>query len=227
MPHRLIRTIDAGGIPSYLTVNWSDKEASWVVIADDRLGLPPGPQLKDLRASQLLDALANGKSVAQAVREQLERAAPAQASGGIVVDPLKRFDSSSALLRRGRALGRALSNLERRLADPVATIDSLRSRLQSPIGPTYLATRMIEDYEAEMVQLSEAVFTLAEVALSVGRVDWTTTLQHVDTTEGLAIVGETIDSLSALRKRLNTNYSHDLTEYANRALEEANACLNN
>ncbi|GAB92722.1 hypothetical protein [Gordonia rhizosphera] len=221
----VIYAVEPDNIPSYLTVKFPDGEASWVVLADDRHELPPGPRLADIRADQLLDALAQGKSLSQVVREELEQdAARRVAGGGVLIDPLKRFDSQSTLLRRGRALGNALSALERRLGRQVVTIEALEARLKGPLGPTYLATRLADDRKAGLIGRAEAIFTLAEIALSVSRVDWSVTLQHVDQAEGRSAVSDSLDTLDTLRVRLGSE-PRDIADYSIRALREAKRCL--
>src|SRR5205823_14500223 len=99
---------------------------------------------KDMRPTQHLDARANAKTLAQDLREKMERYVQERETGqaGIVTDPLKRFDSRRTLLRRGRALAAALSALQRRLARPAATLDALEARLSGPLGPRFVATKV-------------------------------------------------------------------------------------
>jgi hypothetical protein len=68
------------------------------------------------------------------------------------------------------------------------------------------------------------MFTIAEIALSVGRVSWPTVLQHVDSPRGLAHVDETLARLDTLRTRLGVGPAA-LAAYASRAIEEARRCL--
>ena len=225
-PASFVSPIDIEKLPMFLDVEWDGAKATWVVIADDRHELPPGPGLKDLRSSHLLDALATGKTLAQVLREKLERDVQERETGqgGIVTDPLKRFDSRSTLLRRGRALAAALSALERRLARPAATLDALEARLSGPLRPRFVATKVVADYEAGNYPRSEAMFTLAEISLAAARVPWDDTLQHVDRAQGLAMVDETLSELDRLRSRLGTEPA-DLAGYALRAMKEARRCI--
>lgn len=72
-----VSPVNAQSLPMFLDVDWDDgASATWVVLADDRHVLPPGPGLADLRSSQLLYALATGRTLAQVLHEELvERAA--------------------------------------------------------------------------------------------------------------------------------------------------------
>ncbi|MCH5642274.1 hypothetical protein [Gordonia sp. ABSL49_1] len=222
---QVIWKVETENIPPYLTVAWSDGQASWVVLADNRHDLPPGPRLADIRSSQLLDALGRGKPLSQVVREHLEDETTQRSpdDSGVITDPLKRFDSHSTLLRRGRALANSLTALERRLARHVNTVDALEARLKGPLGPSYLATRVVDDFEDGQIGLSEALFTVAEIALSVSRVDWDGVLPTDDRPEGRAAVRDTVRVIDALRVNLG-NEPPDLAGYAARALQEAKKC---
>jgi hypothetical protein len=214
-------------LPMFLDVAWDGSQATWVVIADDRHDLPPGPGVSDLHSSQLLDALATGKSLAQVLREKLERDAQAASAGqkpGVITDPLKRFDSRSTLLRRGRALATALMALERRLARPVTTVDALEARLSGPLGPQFMASKVVAEYRDGDQPRPDAMFTLAEIALAVARVPWAETLQYIDRAEGVRLVEETLDHLDRLRAGLGSEPA-DLAGYATRAIKEAKRCL--
>jgi hypothetical protein len=213
-------------LPMFVDVEWDGAKTSWVVIADDRHELPPGFGLKDLRSAHLLEALASGKTLAQAMREKLERDAHNRQGGsaGIVIDPLKRFDSRGTLLRRGRALAAALSALERRLARPVTTLDALEARLSGPLGPRFIARKVVDDHADGTIARSEAMFTVAEVALVVSRVAWGDVLQHVDREQGLTLVDDTLEEFVYLGSELGKEPAH-LTGYLQRAIEEAKRCL--
>lgn len=213
-------------LPMYVLVRWDANETPWAVIADDRYGLPPGPALSSLRAQHLLDALATGRSLAQMLREELERKeAEVDAKAGINLDPLKRLEVEGSLLRKGRALAASLSAMQRRLERQVITVDTLRARLGSPLGPEFVATKVAEAFEAGQQTRAEAVFTIAEIALAVGRVNWAHVLENIDRTEGLALVDEILGRLDALRARIG-EATADLASYTRRAIKEARECLN-
>ena len=212
-------------LPMYALVGWDGLAAPWAVVADDRHCLPAGPELSSLRAQQLLDALAKGLSVAQILREMLERhEANASPKGGIDLNPLKRLEVEQSLLRKGRALAASLSAMQRRLERPVLTVDALRGRLASPLGPEFVAIKVAEGFEAGLQTRAEAVFTIAEIALVVGRVNWSDALGQIDRAEGLVLVGEVLGRLDTLRSRVGEP-SADLASYAVRAIKEARECL--
>ena len=136
------------------------------------------------------------------------------------------MEIEGSLLRKGRALATALQAMQRRLERQVVTLDTLRARLAGPLGPEFVAAKVVEAYEDEEQQQSrsEAVFTIAEIALSVGRVDWSHVLEHVDRERGSALVRDTLQRLNALRGRID-NVPSELASYASRASKEAMKCL--
>lgn len=223
-----VQPIDPEHLPMFLDVTWDGSQATWVVIADDRHDLPPGLGLSDLQSTQLLEALATGKTVAQALREKLERDAVAlttEAPVGIVTDPLKRFDSRSSLLRRGRALASALTALEKRLARPVTTMDALDARLSGPLGPLFIADKLVTEFREGTQPRAETLFTLAEIALSVSRVPWGQTMHYIDLAEGMSRVRNVLEALDRLRAQIGPEPA-DLAQYAARAIKEAKVCIN-
>lgn len=209
----------------YVLVQWDDIKMPWAVVVDDRHGLPPGPALSSLRAQHLLYALATGRSLAQVLRDELERTAMSgDTMPGINLDPLKRFEVDGSLLRKGRALAASLTAMQRRLDRQVITTDMLSARLGSPLGPEFVATKVVEAFEAGDEPRAEAVFTIAEIALAVARVNWEHVVEHIDRAYGLTLVNETLDRLNALLARIGNGRS-DVASYAGRAIEEARRCV--
>lgn len=225
-PLSVVIPVDVQELPTYLEAEWDGANAAWSVLVDDRQALPTAAALKDLRARQVLDALAAGKPIERALYEALLQAHQVSRSGpsGVETDPLKRFDSKSSLLRRGRALSKALSALEERLGIPVATVEGLEARLKGPLGPTFLAARVRDDVESGQMPQAEGVFTLAEVALSIGRVQWNDVVELIDGAEGIALVQAALDYLSDTIAALSSD-DENLTSYAKRAIQEAHRCL--
>lgn len=213
-------------LPMFVVVEWDAESAVWSVIVDDRHALPPGAGLADLNSAHLLDALARGTSLAQAVRAEMERLVreSQSAAGGVALDPLKRFDDRGSLLRRGRALAASLAAMQRRLEQPVLTLDALVARLCSPLGPAFVAQRTADDAESEQMTSADALFTLAEIALTIGRVDWTKAIRFKETAEGMSAVQHALDEIAALQVRLS-DAPADLVQYAERAMKEARRCL--
>lgn len=225
-PDTVVIELTQETLPMYVLVRCDDNEIPWAVVAEDCQGLPPAAALASLRAQHLLHALASGRSLAQTLREELEsKAAEANGTAGGNLDPLKRFDSDGSLLRRGRALAASLSAMQRRLERQVITADTLRARLVSPLGPEFVATKVVEAYTTGQQTRAEAIFTIAEIALAVGRVNWRLVLEHIDPAEGLELVNECLERLDALRAKVAGEESTDLSSYARRAIQEARTCL--
>lgn len=224
-PGASVLRLEQDALPMYVLVQWDHIEVPWAVVVDDRHGLPPGPALSSLRAQHLLDALATGRSLAEVLRDELERTATSgDTTPGINLDPLKRFEVEGSLLRKGRALAASLTAMQRRLDRQVITIDMLSARLGSPLGPAFVATKVVESFEAGNQARAEAVFTIAEIALAVARVNWEHVVEHVDRGCGLTLVHQTLDRLDALLARIGNGRS-DVASYAGRAIEEARRCV--
>ena len=222
-PATVVVPLRQESLPMVVMVRWAGNVTPWAVIADNPQGLPPGPMLAGLRAEQLLEALATGKSLSQLLREKLEsnQTDPVEAD---TLDPLKRFEVQGALLRKGRALAASLSAMQRRLNRPVMTVEALGARLAGPLGPTFVSTKVTESHETGRLTRAEAIFTLAEIALVIGRVNWSHVFEQLDRNEGLRLVKEHLSLIDTLRKRIDTG-SDDLSSYARRAIEGAHVWL--
>jgi len=224
-PQTIVVALPPQTMPMYVLVTWQGSMAPWAVLADDPHALPVGPALSSLRAQHLLDALATGRPLAKVLRDDLERQqAVASSRGMIVLDPLKRLEVEGSLLRKGRALATSLAALRRRLERPVVTLDTLRGRLASPLGPEFVATKVAEACEAGHQSRAEALFTIAEIALTLGRVDWPRVLEQIDRVQGAQLVEQALFRLDALRIRVGSE-STDLASYASRAVKEARRCV--
>jgi hypothetical protein len=224
-PEKIVVALPPQTMPMYVLVTWQGIMAPWAVLADDHHALPVGPALSSLRAQHLLDALATERPLAKVLRDDLERQQAATAAKGVIVlDPLKRLEVEGSLLRKGRALAVSLAAMQRRLERPVVTLDTLRGRLASPLGPEFVATKVAEAWEAGLQSRAEALFTIVEIALTVGRVDWPRVLGQVDRVQGTQMVVQALSRLDALRVRVGSE-SPDLASYASRAIKEAHRCV--
>ncbi|MFT4086523.1 MAG: hypothetical protein QM658_05110 [Gordonia sp. (in: high G+C Gram-positive bacteria)] len=218
-------------LPVFLTVRWGNGvdggEVAWSTIVDDRHDLPPGLEIAGLSSQQLLAALAAGKSLAQAVREELERSEneDAPAAGEVELDLLRLHDSSSALLRRGRALAVSLDRLQIRLSRPVLSLDNLSGRLRGPYGPSFIVDKVVSDWQGERITAAEAMFTVAEIALAVARVPWFEVFAVVDADEGITQVRADLERLVYAAAAIDADAS-DVGRYLTVAIQEARRCLN-
>jgi len=219
--HNTELTIQQTSLPMCVSVRWSGFKVPWAVIADDRHGLPPGPALSNLRAQHLLKALATGRSLGDILREKEEAAdAKKREKPGINLDPLKRLEVHGSLLRKGRELSLSLSAMQRRLERPVITLEALNARLTGPLGPEFVATKVAEAYEAQEQSRPEALFTVAEIALTVGRINWKHVVEHLQNEDGIALIARTLERLADVRSRIGDEPA-EMAAYADRAINEA------
>lgn len=218
--------IDQTSLQMCVLVRWSSYAVPWAVIADDPHGLPPGAALSSLRAQHLLKALATGRSLGDIIRERQEAADARDCiKSGINLDPLKRLEVNGSLLRRGRELSASLSAMQRRLERQVITLEALNARLTGPLGPEFIAIKVAEAYEAKEQSRPEALFTVAEIALTVGRVNWKHVVEHVERKDlGIALIARTLERLAGVISRIG-DVPADMAAYADHAIEEARQWL--
>jgi hypothetical protein len=136
-----------------------------------------------------------------------------------VYDPLRRFDSEH-LLRRARHQSLALWRLQQRLSQPARTFDSLHWRLKGAIGPVQVAESLIGAVGDHRLLPGEAHFLLAELALTVGAVNWSTVTSGLDSTRVETLLAEVIDRLCELRSSLPAPSDPALDAYVRDAMAE-------
>jgi hypothetical protein len=216
-------------LPSALDVRWqaggADISATWPVnVVDTRL-LPPPAELRDLPVGVLLGVLASTRPLRQAFEDELRRQARAGPEERDELDPLKRFDSSGLLLQRVRRASIAFWGLQQRLARPLATLQALEWRLGGSIGPESLARALCDDVVRGQLSRSEARFLLAELALTVSAVDWSSAAGGLNRQ---AVRQRVAKALSAIGNLVHDLGQPDvdvdgLTEYIEHALTQAGA----
>ena len=155
--------------PFVLEVSWQHASAvavaNWPVNVANPAVLPPPESLRGLSLEELLAILSSTRPLHEAVVHVLER----RSNGlriDVELDPLKRLDSPSMLLRRTKRVAVALERLRERLERPALTRDAYEWRLRGPIGPMKLA----EAFVREATLPGESRFYLAELALALSRV---------------------------------------------------------
>jgi hypothetical protein len=213
-------------LPPYLDVRWEAKDgpeqATWVANVEDRGGLPPPAELRELPVSVLLAALASSRPLPAALEEELRRADRAAGAADVVdLDPLRRFDDSSLLLQRTRQLSLALWRLQDRLQRPASNLDALHWRLHGPLGPIALADGLVAAARDDRALPGEAHFLLAELALTVAAVDWRAVAGAANRTAVRDVVAEVLDAIDKRRSQLPPAPHETLDAYARDALAEA------
>lgn len=157
-------------VPFVLEVTWTHEGgtavASWPVNVSNPAALPPPEALRSLTLEELLQVLASTRPMPQAVAEVLAKRKAKKEHGDAELDPLRRFDSQSFLLRRTKRLAAALERLRERLERPASSREAFEWRLFGPVGPLALA----DGYAREASSAGEAKFCLAEIALALHRV---------------------------------------------------------
>lgn len=155
--------------PFVLEVSWHHGSevavANWPVNVANPAALPPPEALGGLSLEELLAILSSTRPLHEAVVHVLERRSNGRRIG-VELDPLKRLDSPSMLLRRTKRVAVALERLRERLERPALTRDAYEWRLRGPIGPMRLA----EAFVREAPLPGESKFYLAELALALSRV---------------------------------------------------------
>lgn len=158
------------GFPCVLEVTWTHEgrqaTAIWPVNVSNPAALPPPEALRSLTLEELLQVLSSTRPVPQAVAEVLAKRKNERATKDAELDPLKRFDSPSFLLRRTKRLAGALERLRERLELPASSREAFEWRLFGPVGPMALA----DAYLREASSVGEAKFCLAEIALVLHRI---------------------------------------------------------
>jgi len=156
-------------IPRHLTVCWEadgqKASAPWIVNALELGSLPSLPELRNLALQDLLLVLGNSQPLHIAMRHVLKRKGQ-KTEMDVELDPHRRVNTETYLLKRTKRVALALHHLGKRLERPVATIEGLEWRLRGPVGPLRLA----EVFRQEARTLEEARFFLAELALTLGRI---------------------------------------------------------
>lgn len=165
-----------GDLPFNVAIGWRDSAGAMhrvnlpVNVTDPGRLLAPA-ELRTLPVEVLLRALASVRPLHEAVTEALERQERGRRLAVSELDPLKRFSPTGQLLYRTRELSEALAGLRSRLERPAATMDTFVWRIEGPFGPVAIAEKLIEERRAGREVEGESAFMLAEVALTLSRVD--------------------------------------------------------
>jgi hypothetical protein len=225
-PEHLPLFLPDDSIPFWVKVRWHEGsewlEAGMPVNVIDPGKLPPPLELRSLPIDLLLRVLASTRPIYDSIAREIERREQVRTgSRPEELDPLKRYSAVGQLLGRARRVSAALEGLRRRLEQPVGSLDTLRWRLFGPIGPKAIAEGLLkesEDPQAGFVR-GEASFILAELTLTLRRVDWRSTLRLVDAKAGRGEVRKLSEELARLRDRFPS--VPQLDAYVDEAFAEA------
>lgn len=157
--------------PFVLQVEWRVDDgdlraADWPVNVADLAALPPPDELRDLSLEELILVLSSTRPLHDSVGLVLRRRGVGAAGDDPALDPHKRVNTETFLLRRTKRMALALERLRQRLERPACTLEALDWRLSGPLGAWALARALAKDASTPL----EAVFFQAELALALGRV---------------------------------------------------------
>lgn len=222
-PDTLEIPISGDELPFYLRITWTggggELRAIWPVNVTDKVALPPPEELRSLPLDALLKALASTRPLHEGLTEAL-KSSPLE-SAGDELDPVARFAATGQLMRRARLASQAFVGLRERLERPAATEEALAWRLKGPFGPKAIAEGLIDQAEAGGSVRGETSFLLAELSLTLSRVDWRRSgrLLRGGTRIARSQARQVLDELHALRNQAEEDKR--LAAYVERAFAEA------
>lgn len=150
--------------PSGLEVCWPELPPAWLpVCAFDGTHLPPPAELRNLPLELLIQVLTTARPLAQTVASYLRH--KGNGPEAIENDPHKRVDVSGYLIPKTRRISLALAALRDRLAEPAATREALRWRLEGPFG----ALAVVDAVEREAHGADEKAFFIAELCIELAQ----------------------------------------------------------
>jgi hypothetical protein len=210
-------------LPFWIQVRWQglkgDEVAGLPVNVTDPTKLPPPSELRDLPVHLLLRVLGSTRPIHEALAMELnKRQERIDVHLPPELDPLRRYSSSGQLLLRAKQASAAFAGLRQRLERPVASLDCLEWRLHGPLGPMAIADGLIREAEEGVMVKGEPAFLLAELGLTLSRVDWEITGRIVGTDPVRARVRSVLRDLR--RRRLHVADVH-LQRYVDRAFRKA------
>lgn len=161
-----------GKPPSGFEVLWKEMEKSawWPLNILDSGVLPTPEELKNLPLEVLIDVLSSSRPLKAYKRILMYRKSLKEENIKYqpIIDPHKKVDTSSFLLRRMRKLSWAMEVMRKKLERPALTEDIVSWRLYGPLGVNALAEAIRKEFKDSE---EEKCFLLAELALELSRVE--------------------------------------------------------
>ena len=222
-PEQVEFTLGELPAPYWIEVHWEQagawQHAGMPVNVTAPGKLPPIDELRNMPARVLLDALASTRPIHETLAEAILRRKRQAERPGVELDPLKRYAASGRLLRRAREMSAAFVGLRKRLERPLASKEALDWRLRGPVGPVELAQSVIRDAEEEGWVEGEVQFALAELVLTLSRVEWTTPTRQVTQADVDRELAEVVEQIRGLAAALDSDPV--VASYTRRAFKEA------
>lgn len=215
--------------PFFVHVEWTgddgaQRRVAWPINVTDQSKLPPPEELRDLPAEVLIAALRSTRPVHEALAAAIRgRRRAAGKPGAHELDPLKRYSGTGRFLQRAREVAAALEALEARLGRPASSAEALGWRLTGPIGPLALARALVAEASGGRTVPGEVSFLLAEIAMTLGRVDWNGSKAIVGRRTVREQLHATLSQLRELRAEAEREQEVEagLRHYVERAFERA------
>jgi HKD family nuclease len=162
------KEIPEKNLPSYLLVYWNGQQNPAVlpINIENQDCLPPPEELKDLPLDVLTELITSAKPLHSVLRKYLTRKSKVDNVSGEIIDPLKKYSSSTYLLQRTRKYSIAINQFRDRLEAPFPTQSSLEWRLNGPVGMMAAVDAILRESKSK----SEAVFFLSEIWKTLGKV---------------------------------------------------------
>lgn len=211
-------------VPLVLTVTWRSAgkaesfTASWPVNVLDLAALPPPDKLASLSLEELIRVLSSTRPLHVAVVQALQRRLRQRSNGDGQLDPHRRVNTETFLLRRTKRVALALERLRERLEKPALTREAFEWRLRGPVGPLALANAFCK----EARNVSETAFFLAELALTLKRVHAARAAEGGLKVAAIqASLAACMADIRALLPALQSNHS-PIDRYVKRVFAEAN-----
>ncbi|MEO7432522.1 MAG: hypothetical protein ABIR62_10910 [Dokdonella sp.] len=221
-----------GPPPSLLQVEWRDAAdalctVDWPVNVQAADALPAPQELHGLTLTALLELLSSARPLHEVMRDWLRRQPDDDDSDGLqgveLVDPHKKVDTSSFLIKRVRRACGALQALRQSLERPVLSEAALAWRLHGPVGAIAVVEAI--QRQSDPALPDEWAFLLLELVCELAAVRL---MQATGQPAPAALQAKLDLFVGSLRGRLDLalrEASESLRAYAEAAMKESDLVL--